>query len=128
MRLVIKIVKRDVKGITGDLDVRDAPSKLPMVRRRTHVRTVVSKDRPSREVMGLALKRRGSPGRVGHEVLAHIPKKATRQIVRTYRQRQTESRNGVTPCGTLADQYSGEQATRPHVRAGRDCPRSERVG
>jgi hypothetical protein len=27
---------RDVKGINGDLDMRDAPSKLPMVRRRTH--------------------------------------------------------------------------------------------
>jgi hypothetical protein len=27
---------KDVKGISGDLDVRDASSKLSMVRRRTH--------------------------------------------------------------------------------------------
>jgi hypothetical protein len=37
LRLVIKAVKRDVTGITGDLDARDASSKLSMVRRRTHV-------------------------------------------------------------------------------------------
>src|SRR5262245_12558973 len=72
LRLVIKAVKRDAMGLTGDLDARDAPSKLPMVRRQMHVRTVVSKDGPTRG-RGPGPNGHGSPGWAGHQVPTHAP-------------------------------------------------------
>lgn len=73
---------RDVTGITGDLDVRDASSRLPMVRRQTHARTVVSSIRPTRG-SGSGPPGHGPSGRTGPTVSARASTTVARQTVRT---------------------------------------------
>lgn len=91
---------RDVTGITGDLDVRDASSRLPMVRRRTHARTVVSSIRPTRG-SGSGPQGHGPSGRIGPSVSARASAMVARQTVRTYGQRQTDDSERSNPVQAL---------------------------